>query len=65
VTFFLALDEPLLKAFGPWLTDVLRKLGLKEAEAIESGLVLRRVRQARAWYERRVSGDGPADTAEE
>ena len=65
VTFFLALDEPLLRAFaGPWVSDLLRRLGLRETDAVESNLVLRRIRQAQAKYAR-AEHDEPAASAEE
>jgi hypothetical protein len=66
VTFFLSLDEPLMKAFsGPWVTDILRRLGMKETDAIESNMILRRVRRAQARFERLADGDAVTDSAEE
>jgi hypothetical protein len=66
VTFFLSLDEPLMKAFsGPWVTDVLRRLGMKETDAIESNKILRQIRRAQARFERGTAGADSADSAEE
>lgn len=66
VTFFLSLDEPLMKQFaGNWVSDVLRRLGLKEGEAIESPMVQRRVRAVQMRMAVQARGDDPADSAEE
>jgi hypothetical protein len=66
IVFFLSLDEPLMKAFaGQWVTDMLRRLGLKETRAIEGPMILRRVKAAQAKYASNARGDGPADSAEE
>jgi hypothetical protein len=66
IVFFLALDEALMRAFaGEWVTDILRRLGLKETEAIESPMILRRVKGAQAKYASNARGDGPADSADD
>jgi len=65
VLFFVALDEPLMKEIaGEWIGDVLRRLGMQETEAIESQMVLRRVKAAQAKYASKARGDEPADSAE-
>lgn len=66
VNFFLSLDEPLMQRFaGQWVSDVLRRLGLKEGEAIESPMVQRRVRAAQMRMAVQARGDEPADSADE
>ena len=66
IVYFLSLDEPLMKKFaGEWVADVLRKLGLKETDAIESQMVLRKIKAAQAKFAASVRGDGPADSADE
>jgi hypothetical protein len=65
ITFFLSLDEPLMRMFaGEWVGEVLRKLGLKESEAIKSSMVQRRVAAAQAKFAKSVTVDEPADSAE-
>jgi hypothetical protein len=66
VLFFVALDEPLLKEIaGEWIGDVLRRLGMQETEAIESQMILRRVRAAQSKYAPMVRGDESAESAEQ
>jgi preprotein translocase subunit SecA len=66
-TFHLSLEDPLLKQFsGEWIQQVLRKLGMKESEAIESKLVQRRLILA----QQKIAGQvgevrGEANSAEE
>ena len=65
VEFFYSLDEPMMKEFaGAWISDVLRRLGIKETDAIESNLVLRRVKAVQAKYASTAHGDTPADSAQ-
>lgn len=60
-----SLDEPLMQVFaGGWVTSMLRKLGQKEDEAIESQLVARRIRDAQRKLAPRCRTDFPADSAE-
>jgi hypothetical protein len=47
VVVHMALDDALLKIFaGQWVTDLLKNLGMKDDEAIESAMVARRIRKA-------------------
>jgi hypothetical protein len=65
VLFFIALDEPLMKEIaGDWVGDVLRRLGMKETDAIESKMILRRVKAAQSKYASKARGDEPAESAE-
>lgn len=61
-----SMEDPLLKTFaGAWVQNVLRGLGMKENEAIESRMVSRRIRAAQKKIESQAVGDGPARSAEE
>ena len=61
-----SLEDPLLKMFaGPWVQGVLRGLGMKEDEPIESRMVGYRIRSAQQKVAERVTGDSPATSAEE
>jgi hypothetical protein len=61
-----SLEDPLLKVFaGEWVEKVLRQLGMKEDESIESRMVARRIRAAQEKFERRATGDVRAQTAQE
>lgn len=61
-----SLEDPVLKLFaGPWVERVLRGMGMKENEAIESRMVGRRVRLAQQKIERLAIGDSPARSAQE
>jgi preprotein translocase subunit SecA len=45
--FFLSLEDDLFRKFAPpWMKGVLQKMGLKEGERIESGLVSRSIGKA-------------------
>ncbi|HYE99741.1 MAG TPA: SEC-C metal-binding domain-containing protein, partial [Planctomycetota bacterium] len=45
--FFLSLDDDLFRKFAPpWMRNVLQKMGLKDGERIESGLVTRSIGKA-------------------
>jgi hypothetical protein len=60
------LEDPLLKVFaGAWVQDVLRRLGMKEDQAIESRMVSCRIRSAQQKIEDGATGDVPAGSAEE
>jgi hypothetical protein len=66
IVFFLSLDEPLMKKFsGEWVADILRNLGLEETQAIESQMVLRKIKAAQTKFASNARGDGPADSAED
>jgi preprotein translocase subunit SecA len=52
--FFLSLEDDLMRIFaGDWVKDMLTRLGMQEGEAIESGLVTRRVEGAQKKVEER------------
>lgn len=63
---FASLDEPLMNIFaGPRVQELLRQLGMKEDEPIESPLVSRQIRRAQERLSQRVRSFEPADSAEE
>jgi hypothetical protein len=63
---YVSLEDPLIERMcGPWMRDVLRKLGMQEQEEIQSALVERQIRQAQAKVSRQVESFEPADSAEE
>jgi preprotein translocase subunit SecA len=50
--FFLSLQDELMRLFaGEWVGNVLTRLGMQEGEAIESGLVTRRIEKAQKKVE--------------
>ncbi|MGL4553582.1 MAG: preprotein translocase subunit SecA [Gemmataceae bacterium] len=52
--FFLSLEDDLMRIFaGEWVSAVLERLGMKEGEAIESGMVSRRISAAQKKIEER------------
>jgi hypothetical protein len=62
---YVSLDEPLMRVFaGGWVEGTLKKLGMKEDEAVESPLVARRIKAARDKLAGRCSSDFPAESAE-
>jgi len=62
----LSLEDAVMRAFaGDWVADMLRRLGMKDDEAIESAMVMRRVRQAQRKIEGCQIGDAPAESADE
>ena len=63
---FLSLEDPVLKAFaGERVQGMLKHLGMKEDEAIESAMVSRQVRKAQRKVEGRSFGNVQADSAAE
>src|SRR5439155_16099812 len=45
--FYLSLEDDLMRIFaGDWVKNVLTRLGMQEGEAIESGMVTRRIEGA-------------------
>jgi hypothetical protein len=61
-----SLDEPLMRAFaGEWMEGALKKMGMKEDEAIESSLVSRRINAAQQRVAENCHSDGPAASAAE
>jgi hypothetical protein len=66
VVYHVSLEDPLLKPFaGEWVERILRQLGMKEDEAIESRLVSRRIQTELEKIARRATGDAPANSVEE
>jgi preprotein translocase subunit SecA len=52
--FFLSLQDDLMRIFaGEWVSSVLSKLGMEEGQAIESGMVSRRIEGAQKKLEER------------
>ncbi|MCU0958534.1 MAG: SEC-C domain-containing protein [Pirellulaceae bacterium] len=52
--FFLSLEDDLMRIFaGPWVKSILERLGMKEGERIESGMVTRRIEAAQKKVEER------------
>jgi hypothetical protein len=61
-----SLEDPLCRMFaGEWVEGVLRRLGMKEDEPIESGMVGRRIRSAQQKIADSATGDAPAQSARE
>ena len=60
-------DDPFIKMFvGDWVLNTLKQLGIEPDEAIDSGLVNRRIRHAQDTILARVrEEDAPADSPEE
>ena len=62
----LALDDALLRVFASeWVTDILRRLGMKDDESIRSPMVSRRVRGAQQVIAKKAPSDMDAESAEE
>src|SRR5262249_59401141 len=52
--FYLSLEDDLMRIFaGEWVSTVLQKLGMEEGQAIESGMVSRRITSAQKKVEER------------
>jgi hypothetical protein len=65
IGFHVSLDDPLLKMLtGEWVEGILRQLGMKEDEAMQSGVIARRIQVAQRSIEHQMTGDSPADSAE-
>jgi preprotein translocase subunit SecA len=61
----LSLEDPVMRIFaGDWVQNVLKQLGMKENEAIESQMVSRRIKQAQQKIEGRAFGSSEAESAE-
>ncbi|HEV3386869.1 MAG TPA: hypothetical protein VG097_18775 [Gemmata sp.] len=66
VEFNLAMTDPMMRLFaGEWVANVLVRMGMKEYEKIESGLVYRRFKKAQASIASKITLDQEADSAEE
>src|SRR5213076_3107548 len=52
--FYLSLEDDLMRIFaGEWVSAVLQRLGMEEGQAIESGMVSRRITAAQKKIEER------------
>jgi len=61
-----SLDDPVLKVFSSgWVKEMLGKLGMKEDEAIESEMVVRRINGAQRKIESQAIGNVDANSAAE
>jgi len=61
VVYHASLEDPLLKRFaGEWVQRVLRGLGMKEGNVIESRMVTRRIQKELEKVARTATGDAPA-----
>ncbi len=66
VDFHVTLEDPLMELFaGEWVKNMLRVLGMKEGETIDSKLVSRRIQEAQAKLAAKISTDDDANSAEE
>ena len=66
VTHHLSLDDPLIDMFaGEWVKGMLKKLGMKEDEAIESNMVSRSIKDAQKKIASQAVGNSQADSAAE
>lgn len=66
VVYHVSLEDPLLKPFaGEWVENILRRLGMKEDEAIESTMVSRRIQRELNRIAKTATGDAPANSAAE
>lgn len=63
VDFCVSLDDPLMTLFaGEWVRNALRTLGMEEDEALESGMVSRRIAGAQAKLAETIPSDHEADS---
>jgi hypothetical protein len=66
LVYHVSLEDPLLKRFtGEWVERVLRSLGMKEDEPIESRMVIRRIDTELKKIATNATGDAPANSAGE
>jgi hypothetical protein len=66
IVYHLSMEDPLMKPFaGEWVERVLRGLGMKEDEPIESRMVSRRIETELKKIATNAAGDAPANSAEE
>lgn len=64
VTYYVSMDDPLMRMFaGDFVRSVMEKLGMGPDEAIESGMVQRRIRTAQNKISRVATGNRPARTS--
>src|SRR5262249_29296061 len=63
VDFYLSLDEPMMRLLvGEWVRNTLRNLGMEEHEALDSGMVSRRIAAAQAKFAKTIPSDHDADS---
>ena len=61
-----SLEDPLFRMFaGEWVERLLRQLGMKEDEALESSLIAKRIHALQQKIERSARGRSPARSAQE
>jgi hypothetical protein len=66
LVYHVSLEDAVFKRVsGGWVENVLRRMGMKEDEAIESRMVIRRLQDALKKIERTATGSAPANSAEE
>jgi hypothetical protein len=66
IEFHASLDDPILQVFaGDWVKNILKKLGMKDDEAIESTMVAARIKGAQKKIARSAMGDLPAKSSAE
>lgn len=66
ITYHLSLEDAVLRAFsGPWAEQMLRHLGMKEDQAIESAVVSKQLTSALKKIEARAVRHLPGDSAEQ
>ncbi|WP_439622856.1 hypothetical protein [Gemmata sp.] len=66
VEYHISMGDPLMALFaGEWVTNVLRNLGMKESESIDSAIVGRRIEQAQAKIAKEVASEQDADSPAE
>ena len=66
ITFHSSLYDPLLRQFvGPWVLNLLSKLGISATESVANPMLGRHIRKAQAQISRQVRDEGPAESAEE
>lgn len=62
----LSLEDAVMRVFaGEWASNMLRTLGMKEHESIQSPMVMKRIRAAQKKIETKTVGAQPAQSAEE
>lgn len=66
ISHHVSLEDGVIRVFaGDWIKNILKQLGMKEDEAIESQMVSRRIRQAQQKIEGRTFGSLEAESASE
>ncbi|MCE9565506.1 MAG: hypothetical protein K8U57_26085 [Planctomycetes bacterium] len=66
VEFHVSMTDPLMALFaGEWVSNMLRALGMKESDAIDSRMVTRRIEAAQAKVAKTIHTDNDANSAQE